>query len=165
MAGKKVLEKQLRMVLDFEVVVEELTEEALHAHYRRMRNYEELVGDSEGWENLRRQIRLHRALLEDEVALPKFLTLVVVDEVDSRLDSRLGKVFGVGGMWGEEEILGPIFSRLGEEDERYFREVSAATALFDSIEVLSRSFNVQWVGAALEETKSIADGSFDDVSI
>jgi hypothetical protein len=165
MAGKKVLEKQMRMVLDFEVEVEELTEEALHAHYRRFRNYEELVDDPEGWENLRRQFRLQRALLEDETALPKFLTLVVVDEVDSRLDGRLGEVFGVGGMWSEEEILGPVFSQLGEEDERYFREVSAATALFDSIEVLSLSFSVRWVGATLEEAKSVAEGSFDDLSI
>ncbi|MET0462596.1 MAG: hypothetical protein ABW007_05565 [Chitinophagaceae bacterium] len=165
MAGKKVLEKRMRMVLDFEVVVEELTEEALHTYYRRSRNYKELVDDPEGWENLRRQMRLQRALLEDETALPRFLTLVVVDEVDSQLDSRLGEVFGVGGMWGEEEILEPIFSELEEEDERYFREVSAATALFDSIEVLSRSFSVRWVDATLEETKRVAEGSFDDLSV
>jgi hypothetical protein len=37
------LKRRLRMVLDFEVEVEELTEEGLHAHYRQFGNYEELV--------------------------------------------------------------------------------------------------------------------------
>jgi hypothetical protein len=96
-AGKKVLEKRLRMVLDFEVTVEELTDESLREYYRRFKSYEEMVGDVEMWANVTRQARLQRALLEDNEALGRFLTLVVVDEVDSRLDGRLGEVFGVGG--------------------------------------------------------------------
>lgn len=122
--GEGMIAKRLRMVLDFEVTVEELTEESLHEYYRRFKIYEEQAGDAETWANVTRQLRLQRALLQDGEALGRFLTLVVVDEVDSRLDSRLGEVFGVGGMWGEEEILGRVFSRLGEEDAQFYRELS-----------------------------------------
>jgi hypothetical protein len=67
----------------------------------------------------------------------------------------------VGGEQAEEDILGPVFGRLGEDDARFFREVSAEGALFDSIEVLSRSFVIRWVRAVLEETIGVAEGSFE----
>src|ERR1700750_3364941 len=121
--SKGMIAKRLRMVLDFEVTVEELTDESLHEYYRRSKGYKELSGDSEMWANVTRQLRLQRALLEDKEALGRFITLVVVDEVDSRLDGRLGEVFGVGGMWGEEEILGPVISRLDEDGAELYREV------------------------------------------
>lgn len=155
------LKKRLRMVLDFEVTVEELTEEGLRQYYRRFKSYEEMAGDSEMWANVCRQPRLQRALLEDEEALRRFLTLVVVGEVDSRLDSRLGEVFGVGGMWGEEEILGPVCSRLDEEDANFYREVIEGEALHDNIEALSRSFRGVWNGATLEEVRLVAEGTIE----
>lgn len=161
------LRKRLRMTLDFEVEVEELTDERLHEYYRQSSNYEELASDLELWENLRRQIRLQSALLEDEGALRRFLTHVVVNEVDPSLDGRLGEVFGVGGMWVEEGILEPLFSRLGEEDERYFREVSDGEAghLYENIVVLDRSFVARWIGARLEEIQVVAEGALKDVQI
>ena len=151
--------KRLRMVLDFEVTVEELTDESLHEYYRRSKGYEELSGDSEMWANVTRQARLQRALLEDEEALGRFITLVVVDEVDSRLDGRLGEVFGVGGMWGEEEILGPVISRLDEEDANFYRELVEGEALHENIEALNQSFRVVWSGATLEEVRPVAEGA------
>lgn len=146
------------MVLDFEVEVEELTDESLREYYRRSKGYEELVGDAEMWANVTRQARLQRALLEDEEAVGRFITLVVVDEVDSRLDSRLGEVFEVGGMWGEEEILGRVFSRLDTEDAQFYRELSEDQALHENIEALSRSFRVKWKSAMLEEVRPVAEG-------
>jgi hypothetical protein len=119
------LKKRLRMVLDFEVEVEELTEEVLHLHYGRFSNYEELVADKEWWENARRQLRLQRVLLEDEEALRKYFTYVAAVEVDDSRDSRICEVFGVGGEWAEEEILEVLFSRLSSEDEKFYREVDA----------------------------------------
>jgi hypothetical protein len=155
------LKKRLRMVLDFEVTVEELTEEGLREYYRRFKSYEEMVGDSETWANVCRQLRLQQALLEDEEALRRFLTLVVVGEVDSRLDSRLGEVFGVGGMWGEEEILGPVCSRLNTEDANFYRELIEGEALHDNIEALSRSFRGVWESATLEEVRPVAEGTIE----
>ena len=102
MAGKGSITKRLRMTLDFEVEVEELTDESLRRHYERFGNSEELVGDAEVWANLSRQIRLQRALLDDEEALGKYLTYAAVVEVDASTDSRLGEVFGVNMERAEE---------------------------------------------------------------
>lgn len=155
-------EKRLRMTLDFEVEVEELTDERLREYYRRFGNYEELVGDTETWENISRQRRLQRALLEDEEALGRFLTYVVVDEVDSRLDSRLGETFHVRGARAEEDILGPVFARLGENDARYFREVTETGTLWEAVEALSKSFVVRWKTALLEDVRVIAKEVVED---
>src|SRR5215211_4522 len=95
--GKRVLEKRLRMVLDFEVTIEELTEEGLREYYRQFTGGEEGAANAEEWAGRSRQIRLQRALLEDDGALGRFLAYVVTNEVDSSLDSRLREAFGVGG--------------------------------------------------------------------
>lgn len=154
------LKKRLRMVLDIEVEVEELTEEGLHIHYGRFANYEELVADGVWWENARRQIRLQRVLLEDEEALRKYLTYVAAVEVDDSSESRICEVFGFKGERAEEEILETLFSRLGEEDERFYREVTddEEDILFGNVEALSRSFKGRWIGARLEEVSTVAEG-------
>lgn len=152
------LKRRLRMVLDFEVEVEELTEEGLHLHYRQFRNYEELVADEGWWENARRQLRLQRVLLEDEEALRKYFIYVAAVEVDDSNDSRICEVFGVGGERAEEDILEPLFSRLSEEDEQFYREVDEEDLLFHNVEALSRSFKGRWTGAMLEEVNTLAEG-------
>lgn len=149
------------MTLDFEVSVNELTEEGLRDYYGRFGNFEAMVSDAAFWANLSRQIRLQQALLEDEEALYRFIIYAVVDEVDSRLDSRLGEVFSVNGSWIEEEILEPVFSRLGAEDARYFHEMSAAGALWENVEAMNKSVVVRWSSASLDEIKPVALGSLD----
>lgn len=79
------------MTLDFEVSVNDITDKSLREYYRSFVGYEQLVGDAELWANISRQTRLQRVLLEDDEALKRFLTYVIVDEVDPRLDSRWGK--------------------------------------------------------------------------
>jgi hypothetical protein len=160
--GKRVLEKRLRMVLDFEVTAEELTDETLHAHYRESADYEDMVGDREFWTNISRQIGLQRALLEDEVALKRYLTYVVTVEVDASVDSRVAEVFGVGMKRPEEDIFRPLFARVGTEDERFYREVIEEGVLFDNVEVLSRSFRCKWTGAVLEEIKLVTEGLVEE---
>lgn len=158
------LKKQLRMTLDFEVSVNEITDKSLREYYRSFVGYEQLVGDAELWTNMSRQTRLQKALLEDDEALKRFLTYVIVDEVDPSLDSRLGEVLGVNGEWIEEEIFDPVFSHLSDDDAQYFREVSRDGALWENVEVLSRSFVVRWTDASLEEIKTVAKGSPEDVA-
>lgn len=97
MANKRVTGKRLRMTLDFEVEVEELTDESLREYYRQFPDFEETVGNRELWANISRQIRLQHALLGDAEALRRYLTHVVVTEVDASLDSKLAAAFGVGG--------------------------------------------------------------------
>jgi hypothetical protein len=152
------LKRRLRMVLDFEVEVEELTEEALHLHYRQFGNYEELAADREWWENAMRQLRLQRVLLEDEEALRKYFTYVVAVEVDDSNDSRICEVFGVGGDRTEEDILEPLLSRLNDEDARFYRGVSEEEILFENAEAVSRSIRCRWTGARIEEVRPVAEG-------
>jgi hypothetical protein len=71
----------------------------------------------------------------------------------------------VGGDTPEEDIFGPLFSRLEPEDEKFYREVSVEKILLDQIEPLSTSVKARWVGARLEEVKAVAEGSFDHISI
>lgn len=152
------LKKRLRMVLDFEVEVEELTEEWLHAHYRRFKSYEEIVADAGRWRDICRQVRLQRALLGDEQVLKRYLTYVATTEVDGSERSELAEVFGVGGEEPEADIFGPLFSRLGEEDARYYLRESAAQQFYEAIEELSTSVRMTWVGAILEEVQPMAVG-------
>jgi hypothetical protein len=152
------IKRRLRMVLDFEVEVEELTEEGLHLHYRQFGNYEELVADSEWWENAMRQLRLQRVLLEDEEALRKYFTYVAAVEVDDSNDSRICEVFGVGGERAEEDILETLLSRLNDEDARFYRGVNEEEILFENAEAVSRSIRCRWTDARLEEVKPMAEG-------
>lgn len=158
MTAKRVLERRLRMVLDFEVTAEELTDEALREYYRTSSNFEKLVADRAFWANISRQIRLQKVLLADEEVLKKYLTYVVVGEVDSSADSWLAEVFGVGGERPEEDIFGPLFSRLRRPDEKFYRQVSEEGFLFEHVEVLSRSFRGRLTGAILEERRLMAAG-------
>lgn len=155
MIGKKVLQKRLRIVLDFDVEAQELTEEALHDYYRQFEGYEEMVADNELWGNICRQVRLQRVLLDDEQALNTYLAFIVADVVDGSNNSELAKVFGVGGKAPEEDIFSPLFSRLNEEDARYYREVSAEQMLFEAVEDVSRSFMVMWISATLEDVNTL----------
>src|ERR1043166_6568715 len=90
------VKKRLRMTLDFEVTISEITEESLREHCRVFTDSNELLADPETHRNLGRQQRLQRALLADEESLRRFLTYVVVSEVNSNIGSRLGGMFGLG---------------------------------------------------------------------
>jgi hypothetical protein len=149
--AKRVLEKRLRMTLDFEVTVEELTDEGLREFYRQFAGGEESRANPEEWAGRSRQIRLQRALLEDDGALRRFITYVVTNEVDSSLDSRLREAFGVGGERADEAILESVFSRLDAEDAEYFLEASRSESLFEAVEALSRSVRVRQIGADISE--------------
>jgi hypothetical protein len=58
-----------------------------------------------------------------------------------------------------------LFSRLGEDDERFHHEVSADGILFDNTEPPSRSFKGRWIGATLEEMRVIGEAAFDNQKI
>ncbi len=158
MAGEVVLHKRLRMTLDLEVVVEELTDEYLRDYYRLRTNYEQMVGDVEIWTNISRQRPLQRALLEDSEALRRYLVYVATAEVDPSPDGVLGELFGVEEERAEEEILGSVLGRLSREDAAYFRESIKGKVLFEATEALSHSFRVRLIGGVLEEVKVVGEG-------
>ncbi len=127
------MKKRLRMTLDFEVTISEIIEESLREHCRMFTNPDELLADTETHRKLGRQQRLQQALLADEESLLRFLTYVVVSEVNSNIGSRLGEMFGMGREETEGEILGPVFGRLGEEDARFY--ASVAGVLWENVEL------------------------------
>lgn len=153
------LEKRLRMTLDFEVTAEELTEEWLREYYGQFEGSGKALVDEETWENLCRQRRLQSALLEDEGVLRRYLTYVTAVAVDASETSQLAEVFGVGGKHPEEDILGPLIARLEPEDAEYFRKGIETRSLFEIMQAVSDSLEVRWKGAVLEEVKVIGVGT------
>lgn len=141
-----IVEKHYRMTLDFRVLVGDVRKDSV-----------ERVGDDlEGTdEHLERQRRLLRALLRDERVLDEFMTYLITDRVCDHPDSELGMVFGVRT---EEEILEPVFSALGEDDTRFFREVRRDGILWDNTEQFEFCFAVDWTGATLIEIAAKKEG-------
>jgi hypothetical protein len=153
------VKKRLRMTLDFEVTISEITEESLREHCRMFTDSNELLADPETHRNLGRQQRLQRALLADEESLRRFLTYVVVSEVNSNIGSRLGEMFGLGREETEGEILEPVLARLDEEDARFY--ASVAGVLWENVELLNSSFVARWMRAVLEEVTEVAEGAIN----
>ena len=137
-------EKHYRMTLDFRVLigdVEEVKRDGDDAEHAR--------------EHRERQRRLLRALLRDERVLDEFMTYLVTDRVCGHADSELGKVFGVRP---EEEMLEPVYSKMGEDDARFFQEVSARGIFWDNTEQFEWCFAVDWTGAYLVEIRAERQG-------
>lgn len=146
------LERRLRLTLDFEVEVGEITEEAVRHHYRQHTNYEEVMRDPGTWEMAARQNRLLLALLADPEMLDSFLTFIVADEVCPCADGRLKEVLRVGQ---EEEVIEPIYGRLGGEDAEFYREVSVEGVLWENMELVNESFQVRWAGGSIVEVREV----------
>lgn len=153
MAGKKlkntrpdVVEKRFRMTLDFRVMIGEVEEKGIEKEDEKSDDRRERV---------ERQHRLLRALLRDEAVLSEFMTYLVTDRVCGHSDSELGEVFGVRS---EEEMLEPVYSAMGEEDARFFREVKEEGIFWDNTEQFEWCFAVDWTGANLIEIKEEREG-------
>ena len=102
-----------------------------------------------------RQKRLLRALLCNEAVLGEFMTYLVTDRVCGHSDSELGRVFGVRP---QEEMLEPVYSEMGEEDARFFREVSEEGVFWENTELFEWCFAVDWTEASLIEVKWKREG-------
>jgi hypothetical protein len=140
------MEKHYRMTLDFRVLVGDVRKGGVE------RDGDDLEGADE---LLERQRRLLHALLRDERALDEFMTYLVTDRVCSHTDSELEMVFGVRP---DEEILEMVYSAMGEDDARFFREVRQDGILWDNTEQFERCFAVDWTGATLIEIRAQKEG-------
>ena len=142
-----VVEKRLRMTLDFRVLIGELKEEGVGSDGGK--------NGEQGQDYVARQERLLRALLRDERVLAEFITYLVTDRVCGHADSDLVKVFGVRS---QEEMLEPVYSAMGEEDARFFREAVEEGVFFESTEQMEWCFGVEWTGASLTEIEWEREG-------
>ena len=96
-----------------------------------------------------------RALLRDERVLDEFMTYLVTERVCSHTNSELGTVFDVRT---EEEMLEPLYSAMGEDDARFFREVSQEGIFWENTEQFEWCFAVDWTGATLIEITAKKEG-------
>ena len=87
-----------------------------------------------------RQKRLLWALLRDEMVLAEFMTYLVTDRVCGHSDSELGSVFGKRP---QEEMLEPVYSKMGEGDAQFFREVREADIFWENTEKMELCFAVE----------------------
>jgi hypothetical protein len=71
------------------------------------------------------------------------------------MDSELGIVFGIRP---DEEMLELVYSAMGEDDARFFREVSQEGILWDNTEQFERCFAVDWTEATLIEIRAKKEG-------
>ena len=143
-----VVEKRLRMTLDFRVLIGELEEEGAGSG-------DDGKDGEQGRDYVARQERLLRALLRDERVLAEFITYLVTDRVCGHADSDLVKVFGVKS---QEEMLEPVYSAMGEEDARFFRGAVEEGVFFESTEQMEWCFGVEWTGASLTKIEWEREG-------
>lgn len=93
-----------------------------------------------------RQGRLLRVLLHGPGALHEFMIHLVTNRVCGHEGGDLARVFGVKG---EDVILEPAFSRLDEEDARFFREAAREGRFAEETRELAQSFTVDWTWASV----------------
>lgn len=77
------LDKRLRLTVDFRVTMREITRELVTEHYARRVNCAELLASPDTWADADRQERLRLALLRDAQALDQFLAHLIVGEAEA----------------------------------------------------------------------------------
>lgn len=146
------LKKRLKLTLDFEVEITEITEESVRSHYRLHNNYEEVMRSPDTWEIAARQNRLLLRLSEDREALDRFLAFIITGEVCPCADSRLAEVFRLGK---EEDVIRSVYDRMDSQDSEFFREVSEEGLLWDNMQLVDERFQIRWAGGSIEEVREL----------
>lgn len=114
-AGYKVVEKTCRVVMDVTVRITEITRESVAEHFTPSETNEGLT-----WEWAERQNRFLSALIRDGEAFGRILAGFAQDDLGLILGSERIKGMPDGE---EDQLYERIYSRMGEEDAAYFREV------------------------------------------
>lgn len=155
------LEKRIRLTVDFKITAGEITREFVEDFYRNYVNYKELTEDELTWEHVGRQNRLLQALIGNAEALDKFLTYIILGEVDPGMGSRLRKMLDVEH---EIEILGPVIESLRGDDVEFFKGVIEDGLFHENTEQFEYRVAVEWIRARLTEVRVITDDRAEQVS-
>jgi hypothetical protein len=148
-------DKRLRLTVDFRITAGEITREFVEDFYRDYVNFQEMMENELTWELMGRQNRLLQALIGNAEALNKFLTYVILGEVDPAGGSQLREMFGVQS---EEEILGPVINSLERDDVEFFEGVIKDGLFHENTELFEYRVGVEWLGATLEGVRRVAEG-------
>jgi len=138
--NQNVAEVTCRVVMDFKIHVREITPESVVGEFT--------PSDDQSWEWVERQGRLLRALMGDSETLNQYLIHIAKDD--------LGELCGSDQIEGlpadeEDELFERLYSKLGEEDARFFREARRDGILYENMRLVHKSFVTDWASAQLKE--------------
>lgn len=147
------IEKRLRLTVDFKITAGEITREFVENFYRNSVNYQEVIDNTLTWELAARENRLLDALIRNDDALDMYLTYAILDEIDPGKGSLLRELLVVGR---EEEILGPVIESLEEGDVEFFKRVIEGGRFHENTELFTCRIAVDWLRAELKEIRVVA---------
>ena len=129
-----------RIVMDVKIRVQEITPESVADEF--------IPSDDLPWEWAQRQRRLLQALMKDDEILNQYLISIAKDD--------LGAILNSAHMEGpsadeEDELFERVYSELGDEDARFFREARRDGILYENMRLLHRSFVTEWKSTELKE--------------
>jgi hypothetical protein len=133
--------KRVSVTVEFKIAFREITPETvleMNPSYdpAKVLGNEALMGDVE------RQVKLLRALLEDEEAVRQFIACAVIDEIAAGGGELLREGLKVKS---EDEALRPVIQALGGEVAEYYEGVREET-FAENIELLIYSTPVRCLG-------------------
>lgn len=134
-------EKQVSVTVEFKIALREITPETaleMNPSYDPAK----VLGDAALMEAVDMQMRLLRALLEDEEALRQFIACAVIEEIVAGRGELLREGLKVRS---EEEALRPLIEALGGEVAEYY-EGMREVMFMENIELLIFSTPVRCLG-------------------
>jgi len=149
-------EKRLRLTVDFMLLIAAMEQEDIEKYYRdraKAGGAAPTLAPGEGAERLR---LLLEALARDEEAWRRYLTLVVLTELDPEGATPL---WGLLGVKSEKEVLGPVIGSLSGGVAGPGAQAGGAVELDELVELLRGSRKVWVKGARLEEWSTLAVGN------
>lgn len=149
-------EKRLRLTVDFMLLIAAMEQEDIEKYYRARAEAEGVAPPLAPREAAERLLLLLEALVRDEEAWSKYLTLVMLTELDPGGATPLWAALGVKG---EKEVLGPVNRSLGGGVAGSGAQAVGGVE-FDELVDLLRGSRKLWVkGARLEEWSTLAAGN------
>lgn len=150
------LEKRLRLTVDFMLLIAAMEQDDIEKFYRDRTKAEGVTPPLAPREAAERLLLLLEALRRDEEAWCRYLTLVMLTELDPEGATPL---WGALGVKGEKEVLGPVIRSIGGGVMGSGAK-SGGAAEFDELVELLRGSRKLWVkGARLEEWSTLAAGN------
>ena len=88
-----------------------------------------------------RQNRLLAALLKNKESLEKFLSYIIVNDLESKLGIELRSGYKVEKT---EEMLEPVYTAMDEEDAQFFQEVKDMRIFSENTDIMEDCFAIDW---------------------
>ena len=151
-------ERHYRLTLDFRLLVGPFTPEPCPDRF--FPSGSALAREVHSGEEVERQRRLYALLRENKEVLERYLLTVVVNEAANLVFAGLSEAFGLAE---DRDLLAPLYAEMSEEEVRHFEGCVGAGRLWESTELVTKAFGVEWVGAECAELKQKVVGDLRKV--